>query len=189
MKKILSSILLLQFAAFTFSQTWVSNPANSQIGFTISNLMVSHVTGHFKQFEVRVITLKPDYSDATINVSARIESINTGIVKRDTHLKSDAFFDALKYPTLVFKSTSLKNVKANEYELSGNLTMHGITKPIVLVVVWENKNQSNKKESAVFIIKGHLNRSDFDIGKKYPGVSIGNEVTISATIELMPIKR
>jgi len=186
MKKIILSIVLLQFTVFTFSQTWVSNPANSQLGFTISNLMVSHVTGHFKQFEVKAATTKSDYSDAVINVTARIESINTGIVKRDTHLKSDVFFDAQKYPTLVFKSTSLKNVKGNEYKLSGNLTMHGITKPVILDVVW--KNQINKKESAVFTIKGHLNRLDFDIGKKYPGVSIGNDVTINASVELNPTK-
>jgi polyisoprenoid-binding protein YceI len=188
MKKIILSIVLWQFAVFTFSQTWVSYPAHSRLGFTISNFVVSHVTGNFKQFDVKVITTKPDYSDAIINVTARIESINTGIVKRDTHLKSDAFFDAQKYQTLVFKSTSLKNVNGNEYKLSGNLTMHGITKPVVLEVVWKNKNQSNKKESAVFIIKGHLNRSDFDIGKKYPGASIGNEVTINAFVELNPTK-
>lgn len=187
MKKINLLIVLLLFTVFAFSHTWVSDPANSRLEFTISNFLVTHVSGNFKHFEVKVVTTKPDYSDAIINVTANIESINTRIVKRDMHLKSDAFFDAQKYPTLIFKSTSLKNVKGNEYELTGNFTMHGITKPVVLHVVWKNKNQSNKKETAVFTIKGHLKRSEFDIGNKYAGASIGDEVTINASIELSPI--
>ena len=185
MKRIILSIVLLLFTVLTFSHTWISNPANSKLGFTVSNFLVTHVSGDFKHFEVKAVTTKPDYSDAIINVTARIESINTGIVKRDTHLKSDAFFDAQKYPTLIFKSISLKNVKGNEYELTGNLTMHGITKPVVLHVVWKNKNQSTKKETSVFTIKGHLKRSEFDIGNKY--ASVGNEVAINASIEISPI--
>ncbi len=188
MKKIILSIVLLQIAVFSFSQTWVSDPMHSRLGFTISHLTISHVTGNFKQFEIKATTAKADYSDAKIEVTSQIESINTDVDKRDNDLKSANFFDAQKYPTLVFKSTSLKNVKGNDYKLTGNLTIHGITKPVVLDVIFEGKvkNQMNKKDIAVFTISGLLKRSDFGIGTKYPAAAVGDEVTINATAEMSP---
>lgn len=178
------------FAITAFSQTWVSDAAHSRLGFTISHLMISHVTGNFKQFEVKVVTTKPDYSDAKVEVNAQIASINTDEEQRDTHLKSADFFDAQKFPTLSFKSTSLKNIKDNDFKLTGNLTMHGITKPVVLDVVFEGKvtNPMNKKEIAVVTIKGVLNRSDFGIGSKFPAAMVGDEVTLEASAELSPMK-
>lgn len=189
MKKISLSILLLLIAFTTFSQTWVSDAAHSRLGFTISHLMISHVTGNFKQFEVKAVTMKADYSDAKVELTAQIASINTDVEQRDTHLKSVEFFDAQQFPTLSFKSTSLKNVKGNDYKLAGNLTMHGITKPIILDVVFEGKvtNPMNKKDIAVFTIKGLLKRSDFNIGSKFPAAMLGEEVTINASVELSPM--
>jgi len=190
MKKISLSIVLMLFAISAFSQTWVSDAAHSRLGFTISHLMISHVTGNFKQFEVKVVTTKPDYSDAKVEVNAQIASINTDEEQRDTHLKSADFFDAQKFSTLSFKSTSLKNIKDNDFKLTGNLTMHGITKPVVLDVVFEGKvtNPMNKKEIAVVTIKGVLKRSDFGIGSKFPAAMVGDEVTLEASAELSPMK-
>jgi polyisoprenoid-binding protein YceI len=189
MKKISLSLLLVVFASTAFSQTWVTDPAHSRLGFSISHLMISHVTGNFKQFKITAVTTKPDYSDAKIEVIAQIASINTDEPKRDTHLKSPEFFDALKYQTLVFKSTSVKNTKGNEYKLTGNLTMHGITRLVVLDVVFEGKvtSPTSKKDIAVFTIKGLLKRSDFGIGAKFPTSMVGDEVTINATAELSPV--
>ena len=186
MKKISLSIVFMLFAFAAFSQTWVSDPAHSRLGFTISHLMISHVTGNFKQFEVKVTSVKPDYSDAKIEVIAQIASINTDVEQRDTHLKSADFFDVQKYPTLNFKSTLVKNIKGNEYQLTGNLTMHGVTKPVVLDIVFEGKvtNPMNKKDIAVLTVKGVLNRSDFGIGSKFPAAMVGDEVTINASVEL-----
>jgi polyisoprenoid-binding protein YceI len=188
MKKISLSIALMLFTCAAFSQTWVTDPAHSRLGFSISHLMISHVTGNFKQFEIKAVTTKPDYSDAKIEVTAQIASINTDVEQRDTHLKSADFFDAQQFSTLNFKSISVKNVKGNEYKLVGNLTMHGITKPVELNVVFEGKvqNPMNKKDIAVFTIKGLLKRSDFGIGSKFPVAMLGDEVTIEATAELSP---
>jgi polyisoprenoid-binding protein YceI len=189
MKKISLSIVLLLLASTAFSQTWVTDPAHSRLGFSITHLMISHVTGNFKQFEIKAVTTKPDYSDAKIEVTAQIASINTDVEKRDTHLKSPDFFDAQKFSTLVFKSTSMKNTKGNEYKLTGNLTMHGIRKVVVLDVTFEGKvpNPMTKKDIAVFTIKGLLKRSDFGIGTKFPAAMVGDEVTINATAELSPV--
>ena len=188
MKKISLSIVLMLIAGTAFCQTWVSDPAHSRLGFSISHLMISHVTGNFKQFEIRAVTAKPDYSDAKIELTAQIASINTDVEQRDTHLKSADFFDAQNFTTLVFKSTSWKNTKGNEYKLTGNLTMHGITKVVVLDVTFEGKvpNPMNKKDIAVFTIKGLLKRSDFGVGSKFPAAMVGDEVTINATAELSP---
>lgn len=188
MKRISLSIVLMLLAITAFSQTWVSDAAHSRLGFTISHLMISHVTGNFKQFEVKAVTTKPDYSDAKIEVVAQIASINTDQEQRDTHLKSADFFDATKFTTLVFKSTSITNIKGNDYKLTGNLTMHGITKPVVLDLVFEGKvtNPMNKKDIAVFTVKGLLKRSDFGIGSKFPAAMIGDEVTLNASVELSP---
>jgi len=189
MKKISLSIALILFACTAFSQTWVSDQAHSRLGFSISHLMISHVTGNFKQFEVKLVTTKPDQSDAKIEVTAQIASINTDQEQRDTHLKSDAFFDAKQFPTLSFKSTEVKNISKNNYKLVGNLTMHGITKPVTLDVVFEGKvtNPMNKKEIAVFTISGILKRSDFGIGSSFPAAMVGDEVTLSASVELSPV--
>jgi len=189
MKKISLSFLLSLFTLTTFSQTWITDPNHSRLGFTITHLMISHVTGNFKQFEIKAVTTKADYSDAKVEVTAQISSINTDVEQRDTHLKSADFFDAQKYPTLVFKSTSLKNVSGNEYLLTGNLTMHGITKSVVLNVTFEGKvtNPQNKKDIAVFTIKGLIKRSDFGIGTKFPAAMVGDEVIMNASAELSPI--
>ena len=189
MKKISLSFVLLLFTFAAFSQTWVSDPAHSRLGFSITHLLISHVTGNFKQFEIKAVTTKPDYSDAKVEVTAQIASINTDQEQRDTHLKSADFFDAKQFNTLVFKSTSLKHVKSNEYKLTGNLTMHGITKPVELNVIFEGKvqNPMNKKDIAVFTINGTLKRSDFGIGSKFPVAMVGDEVTINSTAELSPI--
>lgn len=189
MKKISLSIALMLFAFTASSQTWVSDPAHSRLGFSISHLMISHVTGNFKQFEVKAVTTKPDYSDAKIEVIAQIASINTDVEQRDTHLKSPDFFDAKEFPTLTFKSTSVTNIKGNEYKLAGNLTMHGVTKPVELDLVFEGKvtNPMNKKDIAVFTVKGLLKRSDFGIGTKFPAAMVGDEVMLNASVELSPV--
>ena len=188
MKKI-SLFLVLVLAALSVSaQTWVSDLGHSHLGFSIKHLAISTVTGNFKQFEIKAVTTKPDYSDAKIEVTAQISSINTDQEQRDTHLKSADFFDATQFPTLNFKSTSVKKVKGNEYKLIGNLTMHGVTKPVELDLIFEGKvqNSMNKKDIAVFTIKGTLKRSDFGIGSKFPSAMVGDVVTLNATSEMSP---
>ncbi len=188
MKKISLSIVVLLFTVTAFSQTWVSDAAHSRLGFSISHLAISSVTGNFKQFEVKATTVKADYSDVKIEVTAQIASINTDNEKRDAHLNSVDFFDAKQFPTLDFKSTTVTKINDKNYKLAGNLTMHGVTKPVVLNLVFEGKitNPMNKKDIAVFKINGILKRSDFGIGSKYPSAMVGDEVKLDASVELSP---
>jgi len=188
MKRIILAIAFV-FVAFTsFSQTWVSDPAHSRLGFSISHLTISNITGNFKQFEVTVVSSKADHSDATVEVTAQVASINTDVEARDNHLKSVDFFDVQQFPTLKFKSTSLTKIKGNSYKLTGNLTLHGITRPVNLDVVLNGTvtNPMNKKETTGFSIKGILKRSEFNIGGKFPEAMVGDEVTLIASAELSP---
>lgn len=189
MKKKISLLMVLTLATLAVSaETWVSDRSHSKLGFSISHMVVSHVSGSFKQFEVKAVTSKADYSDVKIDVVAQIQSINTDDDKRDAHLQTEDFFNSKEFPTLTFKSTSVTHVKGKAYKLKGNLTMHGVTKPVVLDLIFEGKvtNPMNKKVLAAFTVKGVLKRSAFAIGAKFPAAMLGDDVTLDINAELSP---
>lgn len=185
MKKIALSIVLGMFAIVASAQTWVSDPAHSHLTFAVSHMTISEVTGNFTQFEVKVTATKPDHSDAKVDVTVQIASINTDVEARNNHLKTADFFDVATYPTMTFKSTSIKKVKDNHYKLAGNLTMHGVTKPVVLDVYYKGTvtNPMNKKETSGFLLKGKLNRMDYGVGPKFPAAFVGTDIAISGSVE------
>ena len=189
MKKKISLLMVLTLATLAVSaETWVSDRSHSKLGFSISHMVVSHVSGSFKQFEVKAVTSKADYSDVKIDVVAQIPSINTDDDKRDAHLQTEDFFNSKQFPTLTFKSTSVTHVKGKAYKLKGNLTMHGVTKPVVLDLIFEGKvtNPMNKKVIAAFTVNGVLKRSAFAIGAKYPAAMLGDDVKLDINAELSP---
>src|SRR4051794_2062960 len=108
MKKVLLTATALVFSLTSFAQNWVNDPAHSKLNFTATHLLISEVDGGFKTFNAKVTSSKEDFTDAVIELTADVNSIDTGNEKRDQDLKSEKFFDAAKYPTLTFKSTSLK---------------------------------------------------------------------------------
>lgn len=152
---------------------------------------ISEVDGDFTDFSVRVTTTMADYSDAKVELTAKVGSINTESAFRDKHLLGADFFDEAKYPFLIFKSTSVKNIDAKNGLLSGSLTMHGITKPVTLNVEYFGSviNPMSKKETAGFKVTGTVKRSDFSIGTKYPGAILGDDVNIVANLEFSPLAR
>jgi polyisoprenoid-binding protein YceI len=165
---------------------WSIDKDHAKLGFTISHLMVSDVEGWFKTFEATVTTSTSDFTDAVVVMSADVNSINTESEARDKHLKSPDFFDAVKYPVLSFKSKTFTKVNDTNYKVTGELTMHGITKPVVLDAICKmGTNPMNKKEVAGFKITGKVNRSDFSIGASRPNAMIGDEVSIVANAELV----
>src|ERR1700712_5497108 len=123
MKKIiiLLAVALANTAAFS-QTTWNSDKMHSKLQFTITHLMVSDVDGEFKDFNATIIATKSDFSDAQFQMTANTASINTGVDPRDNHLKTDAFFDVAKYPTLTFVSKNITKTSANHYKLNGTLT-------------------------------------------------------------------
>lgn len=191
MKKIFIIAVLALSSLAAYSQTtWTNDPAHSRLGFVVKHLTVSEIDGRFADFSVKVTTSKADYSDAQIEVTAKVASIDTDVEARDNHLRSADFFDADKYPTLTFKSTSLKKTAKNKGKLYGNLTFHGIIKPVVLDVQYFGSvvNSMNNAQTAGFQIIGEIKRSDFDLGSKYPEAMISNKIKIVANAEFSPNK-
>lgn len=168
------------------AQKWKSDPEHSRLGFNIKHMLISEVSGVFKDFEIEVKAAKPDFSDAVIALSAKIGSIDTEVEARDKHLLSEDFFDAAKYPGLQFKSTSLSRIDKNTYSVTGKLTMHNVTKELKMKLIHNGtiNNEVTKKRTAGFKVTGTVNRSDFGIGSKFPGKLVGDNVFITVDAEL-----
>ena len=178
----------IAFSAFTvINDTWTNDDPHSQLGFTVTHLGISDVSGTFNDFDVVVKSVKPDFSDASIELTAKTASIDTRVEARNNHLKSADFFDVAKYETLSFKSTGLVKVEDNKYKLNGNLTLHGITKPITVDLLYKGtvENPMTKKATSGFQITGTIKRSDFHIGDNFPAAMISDEVRIKADGEFI----
>ena len=178
----------LALTAFTTAVApWQNDDPHSQLGFTVTHLGISDISGTFNDFDVTVNSTKPDFSDATFELTAKIGSIDTRVEARDNHLKSPDFFDAANHPTLSFKSTSLTKAGKDSYKLAGNLTLHGVTKPVTMDLVYKGtvEHPMNKKQVAAFQLTGTIKRSDFAIGEKFPAPMISDEVRIKADGEFV----
>ena len=184
--------LLFAFASLTLiasAQTWTLDKTHAKLGFAITHLTISEVEGQFKSFDIKLTAKKEDLSDAVIEVTADINTIDTDDEKRDGHLKSADFFDAANYPTLSFKSTSYKKEGSDKYKyiLTGNLTMHGVTKTVTLDVTYNGStiHPYTQKTILGFKIKGTLKRSDFSISTGTPTTVLSDEVTIHSNVEFV----
>jgi len=183
MKKI---IILLAFVAMqttVFAQgVWKVDKMHSSLKFTVTHLAVSDVDGVFKDFDVTITTNKPDFSDAKFDLVAQVASINTGVDYRDNDLKSDKFFNAAVNPTLTFTSTGITKTTPNHFKLTGNLTMHGITKTVTMDLWYRGTivNPMSKGNDAGFQLTGTIDRTAFNIASGYPDAMISDNVTIKA---------
>jgi polyisoprenoid-binding protein YceI len=186
MKKtiVLFAAILLTSAAFAQS-TWKNDKMHSKLQFTITHLSVSDVDGGFGDFNCTIVASKPDFSDAKFQLTINTASINTGVDGRDNHLKSADFFDVANYPTMTFTSTGITKATANHYTLTGNLTLHGVTKPITMDLWYRGTitNPMSKADDAGFKLSGVIKRSDFNFGSKFVAPMLSDEVTISANGE------
>lgn len=178
---------LFVFTAFTTKGVWTSDVAHSEFGFSIVHLGISDVTGTFNEFTATVTSDKEDFSDAVVEATIQTASIDTRVGMRDDHLKSADFFDVEKFPTMTFKSTGIKKVAENNYKLTGNVTAKGITKEVVLDMVYRGNvlNPQTQKTSAGFKLTGTLKRSDFEIGNGFPEPMLSDEVKISINAEVL----
>jgi len=189
MKKIaLIFTAFIALTAFTVAVTpWENDDPHSQLGFTVTHLGIADVSGTFNDFDVTIKSSKPDFSDAVFELKAKTASIDTRVEARNNHLKSADFFNVEKYPELTFKSTSIKKVGENEYKLSGNLTLHGVTRLVRMDLKYRGtvENQMSKAETAGFQLEGVIKRSDFNVGVGFPPPMISDEVRIKADGEFI----
>ena len=171
----------------TINNPWTNDDPHSQLGFTVTHLGITDVSGTFNDFDVMVKSSRPDFSDASFQLTAKTASIDTRVEARNNHLKSADFFDVEKYPALNFKSTSIKKAGKNKYKLTGDLTLHGVTKPVTMDLLYRGttENPMNKKQTAGFQITGTIKRSDFNVGNGFPAPMISDEVKIKADGEFI----
>ena len=185
MKKIALLAAILVGSTTLFAQTkWTADKAHSKIGFAVRHMMLSDVDGNFRKFEAHLISSKEDFTDAVFEITIDAASINTDNESRDNDLKSDHFFDVEKYPEIRFKSTSISKTGDKNYKVTGNLTMHGVTKPVTLDLTLNGVGQSmmTHKPVAGFKVTGTLSRTDFGVGTA-PKAMVGDEITIRANGE------
>lgn len=192
MKRALSFLFLFIVSAGILSAQstkWIQDASHSTVGFTVKHMLVSSVRGNFKDYKITVLSDKEDFSDAKIEVVINTSSVNTENGDRDNHLRSDDFFNAEKYPTMVFKGKSMKKVGKNKYKLTGDLTIRDVTKTVTLDVEFGGKVKDpwgNTKTG--FTISGDINR--FNYGLKWSkaveagGLVVGENVHIACDVEL-----
>ena len=184
MKKIIGfSAILFAVFAFTTVNNWKVDNAHSKLSFGITHLGISEVTGLFKNFDVNITTSKDDFNDAVFEMTADVASVDTEIEMRDNHLKSADFFDVAKFPKMNFKSTSIKpSGEKNRYKLTGDLTLHGVTKPVTMDLWYRGtvENPMTKKPVSGFQVTGTIKRSDFGVGTGFPPPMLSDEVRIKA---------
>jgi polyisoprenoid-binding protein YceI len=183
MKKILflSAVVLLQLSTMA-QDAWKSDKAHSQLTFSVLHKGLADVSGVFKDFSTTIASTKPDFSDAVIEMTADVASINTGNDMRDNHLRTADFFDVATFPKMTFKSTSLQKAGTDKYTLTGDLTLHGVTKPVTMNLWYRGSatNPQNNKASAGFQLTGTIKRSDFNIGAKFPAAMLSDEIAVKA---------
>lgn len=172
-------------ASASFAQTWALDKAHAKLGFAITHMKISEVEGSFKSFDVKVNASKPDFTDAVIELTADVNTVNTDNDMRDNHIKGAEYFDAAKYPTLSFKSTSIKKTSGKNYAVNGILTMHGVSKPVVFTATLNGvgENPMSKKTMAGFKVTGVVKRSQFGVGET--SAMLGDDVTLSSNFELV----
>lgn len=146
--------------------------------------MISEIEGSFKMKESTITAQKEDFSDAVVYMVADVNTIDTDVDERDTHLKSADFFDAAKHPTILFKSTGFEKLSDKKYKVTGDLTFHGITKQVVLEAVANyGTHPISKKTLAGFKVTGTIKRSDFGIAATTPAAMLGDDVNIVANAQ------
>lgn len=181
--------LALALPASAELSEWTLDGSHSRVGFTVSHMMVSTVSGRFKQVSGKVELDEANLAKSQVDISIKVDSIDTDEPKRDEHLKSPEFFDAKKFPTIAFKSTKITKAGGNKYKVSGDLTIHGVTKPVTVdaTVSEPVKNPWGKMVRAVKLT-GKINRKDFGLTwnktLEKGGLLIGEDVMLDIQAEL-----
>ena len=185
----LAAFLLLGASGAVAQTTWKVDKSHSNVKFAVSHMVVSEVEGSFRMFDGSLVASKADLSDAVINFSVDVNSVNTDNERRDGHLKSDDFFNAEKFPKMSFVSKSMKPLGGNKYALTGDLTIRDITKTVTFDVTFGGQvNTQNGGAKAGFKAKATIDRLAFglkwDKALETGSLVVGKEVAITILVEM-----
>ena len=193
MKQLLTVFALLALTGASLSAqetSWKLDPVHSNVLFTVQHLVVSEVTGKFKEFDATLKASKPDFTDASIEAVVKTSSIETENENRDNHLRSDDFFNAQQFPEMKFRSTSIKKVAEKQYVLMGDLTIRDVTKPVtftvnLLGVIDGGKFGTRSGWKATTIINRFDYKLMWDRALESGGLVVGKDVTIQLNLEFV----
>ena len=182
-----------EISGLRHTSRWAFDESHAKIGFSISHFGISETEGKFTKFRGEVITGEPDFSDAQIILSIDASSINTEDTQRDNHLKSPDFFDAENYPEIQFKSKSIESAGKNIFRLTGDLTMHGITREVQLDAIYRGTVVDPfQNTKAGFKVSGVIDRTQFGLlwtgTLAAGGLLVGHNVHLDINLELLKIQ-
>jgi polyisoprenoid-binding protein YceI len=192
----IANLLALVSIGFGFSPTlahattWELDPSHTSIEFSVRHMMATTVKGQFEKVKGTLELDDKDITKSTVEVTIDVASVNTHEQKRDGHLKSPDFFDVAKFPTATFKSTKVQKAGKNKLKVTGDLTLHGITKPVVLEVEGPSQPYATPFGTTVRGIHatGKIDRKDFEISWNKAldsgGLLVGNEVSLDLNAEV-----
>jgi polyisoprenoid-binding protein YceI len=170
--------------------TWKIDPTHSHVEFAVRHLMITTVRGRFGALQGSVVTDDADPTRAKVDVVIDAASIDTREPQRDTHLKSADFFEVETYPTITFTSARVQDRQGNTFKLVGDLTMHGVTREVVLDVTEEGRGQDPwGGQRAGYSATTKVKRSDFGLTwnqvLETGGIAVGDEIKISLDLQLV----
>jgi polyisoprenoid-binding protein YceI len=168
--------------------TWTFDPAHTEVGFRVRHMMVSNVKGKFTKVTGTILEDESNLANTYVEVDIDAASVDTGNEQRDTHLRSADFLDVENFPTITYKTTSLDFEDEENAKVTGELTVHGVTRPITLEATIGGRGTNPwGQEVAGISLKGKLNRKDWGLGWNVAletgGVVVGETVTIDIEIE------
>ena len=175
----------------TASSTWNIDPAHSAAEFKVRHMMISYVKGKFSGLSGVLKLDESDYTRSTVDVSIPAASVSTVDDKLDAHLKNEDFFDVEKFPTLTFTSTGIRSTGGQDYEVTGDLTIRGVTNPVTLSVNELSEPSKDPWGNLRIGLSGStkVNRKDFGLvwnaTLELGGVLVGDEVTITLDVQFI----
>jgi polyisoprenoid-binding protein YceI len=167
--------------------TWTSDPAHSEVDFSIKHGGVSNVHGRFGKVAATLVYNEADVTKSTVTATIDTSTVDTGETPRDTHIKTDAFLDVAKFPTASFTSTNVTK-NGNKLTVSGNFTLHGVTKPVVLDVEGPSsplENPMDHKPHSGFSATTTISRTAYGIGTAFPSALVGDDVKLTIELEIV----
>jgi len=170
--------------------TYKIDTTHSEVTFKVKHLMITNVTGSFTKFDATLEAAAADFSDAKISFEADVNSISTNNEQRDGHLKSEDFFAAEKFPKLSFVSSSFQKSNDTEYTLNGDLTIHGVTKPVQLAVEYGGTiTDPYGQVKAGFEISGKISRKEFGLTwtatTEAGGIVVSDDVKLHLAVQMI----
>jgi polyisoprenoid-binding protein YceI len=182
---LLGALALAAPLAFGQTSTWVPDKAHSEVTFSILHMSLANVRGRFGNIGGAIVWNEADITKSTVNVTIDLTTVDTGVGQRDADLKSDHFFNVAQFPSATFVSKSVAKA-GNGLTVAGDLTLHGVTKPVVLQVEGPTgpvPGMDHKPHSG-FSATTTVNRTDFGIGTNYPAAVIGEQVKLAIDLDV-----